>query len=408
METPPDPTADIEEVGPIDKATQHRYRVFKKNAPFIYDHLTTHSLLWPSLSVQIFPDLEVVEQKSGPSTVFQRLLFGTFTLGQATDNIYIQQLPTYKNLNQSIDIDQWSFNAEKEEFELLKVPKLKLRELQAITHFGDVNNVQYMPQNCDIIAAANNHGNLVVYNRTRHSNIKKLMGLEIDNPQLRLEFPSLSDIFALDWNLNAEGTVAAASVDGHVTIHDIKNGYDNKDQTVISPLWTRQRPSGVNDLQWVPSHDLVIVSGEENGAIAILDIREPARSTGEISSLSAVNSVSVHPNESYCVASGHANATVNIWDIRSGKESLREFSPHTDSITQVKWHPNLSNILGTSSADRTVKIHDMEKREIVFSHEGHMLGVNDFDWSRHDDWMVASVADDNSLHVWKPAQRYVS
>lgn len=31
-----------------------------------------------------------------------------------------------------------------------------------------------------------------------------------------------------------------------------------------------------------------------------------------------------------------------------------------------------------------------------------MLGVNDFDWSLHDDWLVATVGDDNSLHAWKP------
>ena len=77
----------------------------------------------------------------------------------------------------------------------------------------------------------------------------------------------------------------------------------------------------------------------------------------------------------------------------------------------MKWHPKYHNILASSSSDKLVKIFDLntieEEEGLIFTHAGHMLGVNDLDWSLHDDWMMASVADDNSLHVWKPSSQIV-
>jgi hypothetical protein len=35
-----------------------RYKIWKKNSPFLYDLVVTHALEWPSLSVQWFPDVK--------------------------------------------------------------------------------------------------------------------------------------------------------------------------------------------------------------------------------------------------------------------------------------------------------------------------------------------------------------
>ena len=80
-------------------------------------------------------------------------------------------------------------------------------------------------------------------------------------------------------------------------------------------------------------------------------------------------------------------------DIRNFDNSLSELHGHSDSVTQLKWNPKCHNILGSSSSDHLVKLHDMSNDSTIFTHLGHML--NDFDWSYADPWMVASVADDN-------------
>ena len=41
----------------------------------------------------------------------------------------------------------------------------------------------------------------------------------------------------------------------------------------------------------------------------------------------------------------------------------------------------------------------------IFIHAGHTSTVEDFSWSASDPWMLASTAQDNTLHVWQMAPR---
>lgn len=41
--------------------------------------------------------------------------------------------------------------------------------------------------------------------------------------------------------------------------------------------------------------------------------------------------------------------------------------------------------------------------ELVFVHGGHTSKINDISWNPNDEWTIASVADDNVLQIWQPA-----
>lgn len=41
-----------------EKMINEEYKVWKKNAPYLYDLVVTHALEWPSLTVQWLPDVE--------------------------------------------------------------------------------------------------------------------------------------------------------------------------------------------------------------------------------------------------------------------------------------------------------------------------------------------------------------
>ena len=41
--------------------------------------------------------------------------------------------------------------------------------------------------------------------------------------------------------------------------------------------------------------------------------------------------------------------------------------------------------------------------ELVFVHGGHTAKINDISWNPNDEWTLASVADDNVLQIWQPA-----
>lgn len=42
-----------------EKIINEEYKIWKKNAPFLYDLVMTHALEWPSLTVQWIPDKEM-------------------------------------------------------------------------------------------------------------------------------------------------------------------------------------------------------------------------------------------------------------------------------------------------------------------------------------------------------------
>jgi WD40 repeat protein len=42
--------------------------------------------------------------------------------------------------------------------------------------------------------------------------------------------------------------------------------------------------------------------------------------------------------------------------------------------------------------------------ELLFIHGGHTSKISDFAWNGNDDWVVASVAEDNILQIWQMAE----
>ena len=393
---------EIEETSPILEKAQREYRVWKKNAPYLYDYISTTSLLWPSLTVQFFPDIE----QPTPETSYQRLILGTFTLGQSIDAILILRVPMYTQLSSHLDnVDRLNYT-DRHEFELNTVPKLKAHPLQKINHLGDVNRVRYMPHNPDIIASLNNAGGLLVYDRTKHPNSNPKD--EPNVPQLRLETASSADIFGVDWNKQKESELVAADVEGSLWIYDLREQLKNKDQDLLSPLKLAKHSTGINDIEWSPTHASIFAFVDESGSLHINDTRQPVKdakkgyavktfAVGE--DKDALNSLSF--GISNYIATGDQSGNLTVVDLRQGP--ISRWKSFQDSITQVRWHHNHANVLAASSMDTNLKIFDLAKEEKeIFVHSGHMLGVNDFDWSLHDDWLMASVSDDNSLHTWKP------
>ena len=62
-----------------EKVRAEEYKVWKKNAPFLYDLVLTHALEWPSLTCEWIPD------EAGGSS--HKLLLGTHTCVGGTATI---------------------------------------------------------------------------------------------------------------------------------------------------------------------------------------------------------------------------------------------------------------------------------------------------------------------------------
>merc|ERR1712046_98953 len=80
--------------------------------------------------------------------------------------------------------------------------------------------------------------------------------------------------------------------------------------------------------------------------------------------------------------------------------------------------PHNETIVASSSSDRRLHIWDLSKigdeqsqedaedgpPELLFIHGGHTAKITDFAWNANEDWVIASVAEDNIIQVWQMAE----
>jgi histone-binding protein RBBP4 len=85
---------------------------------------------------------------------------------------------------------------------------------------------------------------------------------------------------------------------------------------------------------------------------------------------------------------------------------------------QIGWSPEHPTILASCGADRRLNIWALHKigdeqcpedaedgpPELLFVHGGHTSKISDFAWHPTSAFTIASVAEDNVLQIWQPAE----
>lgn len=379
----------------VDLNTEVRYRTWKKNAPYLYDYCSTVGLVWPSLTIEFLPDVRTL-----PEGTYQRLLYGTFTNHAAQDQMILGQafLPTANPTADNI-----VYNPDKQEYEMKLSQSSAFKTIHHINHFGDVNRARYMPQNPDVIASANHLGQISIFERTKLP-MRQAEG-EIRSHALFIPTNAVEgEIFAIDWNAAKEGELISGDANGNLYLYDITSFTSEK--SIISEKQSNYMNIGINDIQFMPQHHSLIVIADEGGTVSIYDTRQKKIVLAHQYETLGINLVSANPSIAHCIAGGSSDGAVAVYDLRRFGQldpPLYKSQHHADSITQLKWHPHHLNVVGSSSRDRLVRLFDVASKSLLFSHEGHMYGVNDFDWSYHDEWLLALVGDDNALQIWRPS-----
>lgn len=77
-----------------DRLIQEEYKVWKKNAPFLYDKVMTHSLEWPSLTVQW---LNEVTTDNDRQVSIHKILLGTHTSDDEQNYLMVGEVRSLNN-----------------------------------------------------------------------------------------------------------------------------------------------------------------------------------------------------------------------------------------------------------------------------------------------------------------------
>lgn len=409
---------DIEEqpVSTIPEDVQTRYIHWKKNTKLLYDYLNTNSTKWPSLTCQFFPDLDTSSDQ-------HRLLLSSFTSSQLPEDesVYISKISTLKHLN-------WSSlnNFDMDEMEFKPDPSVKLPPKNLTTEVsirfpnGDCNRSRYLPQNPDLIAAASSDGSVYIFNKTKHGN-SVLRSKSSDDFQARLfsgshdaqNLDNFNEAVSLSWNKHKEGILGVSYSQGQCNIWDVKK-FSRSNILISQPELTVTFDSnGCNDLDWMPMHDSMFIACGESNKLGLFDIR--LNGEKEVNSISnykhedGINTCKFNPGNSLLVASADTCGRINLWDIRKLDQEPISTMQHGSSISTIEWNPNIGVVFASAGQeDGLVKLWDASVGKEIFVHGGHMLGVNDISWDMHDPWLMASVSNDNTIQIWRPAKNIVS
>ncbi|EGR30912.1 retinoblastoma-binding protein, putative [Ichthyophthirius multifiliis] len=396
-----------------NQAINEEYKIWKKNAPFLYDVLITHELEWPSLTVQWLPTKDIPQESD---YAIHKLLLSTHTSGQEKDFLLIAKvrLPLEETTSevpesQGVQIKEIGQSAGDNRIEIET----------KILHEGESNRSRYMPQKYNVIASKLNNGEIHVFDYTQHPT--QPVGDQV-KPQLRLTGHT-QEGYGLSWNPNKQGYILSGGYDKKICIWNVEAA--SQLNTAMNPYTEINfHKSGVEDVAWHQINSDIFGSVSDDKTVAIWDLRQ--RNTAGI--INPVHCTQAHKGEIYCIdfnpfneylfITGSEDKTVAFWDIRNTTKRLHTFEGHTDQVLRVEWSPFNIGVFASASSDRRVIVWDISRcgqeikgedlqdgaAELMFMHGGHRAKVNDFSWNTKDHLVIASVEENNILQVWQMAR----
>ena len=405
------------------KAINEEFKVWKRNTPFLYDMLAIHALEWPSLTVQFLPERTRGGGADGQDEYdVQRLMLGTHTSDGEGNYILIAEM--------RLPLPSASYHTDGGYGGVYG----KLEVVQAINHSGEVNRARCMPGNSQWIASKGNGADVLLFDRTQHVN--KPNRNSQCKPEYRLTGHD-KEGYGLSWSHMRDGYLLSGSEDGLVCLWDVSGstgkrgaGSDSSGGVHLPALATfKGHTDNVEDVAWHSANQHLFASASDDKQLMLWDTRSKPSTPVQtaIPHTAEINSLAFNPHSPNLLLSGSADHTLALLDVRQLSTKLHSFEHHTDQVFACHWSPFNGTTFVSGSGDRRCCVWDVRRigeeqspeeaedgpSELLFVHGGHTDKISDVSWMgageaveqwQSDEWVIASVADDNILQVWEPAE----
>ncbi|KVH96528.1 G-protein beta WD-40 repeat-containing protein [Cynara cardunculus var. scolymus] len=400
-----------EDSGGDDYQLEEEFGVWKKNTPFLYDLIISHSLDWPSLTVQWLPSLPSSYQDA--SFAVHKLILGTHTSDENPNFLLVAEVHLPVNPSSSMNTN----------IQDPHIPKVEI--IQKIHVDGEVNRARCMPQNPSIIAAKTSSSEVYLFD-----SMKQLSNHEGDycEPDMRLRGHE-KEGYGLSWSPFREGYLLSGSNDCKICLWDVSAMPVDKvlDAKYIYEIYglllcylsaKEDHGSVVGDVSWHLKNDSLFGSVGDDCKLMIWDLRTNKHEQSVVVHEKEVNYLSFNPHNEWVLATASSDTTVGLFDMRKLTSPLHVLSSHTEEVFQVEWNPKHETVIASSGDDRRLMVWDLNRigdeqlegetedgpPELLFSHGGHKAKISDFSWNENEPWVISSVAEDNALQVWQMAE----
>ena len=131
--------------------------------------------------------------------------------------------------------------------------------------------------------------------------------------------------------------------------------------------------------------------------------KKKSKKSNDAYHVDSVLALSSNPQLGNLLASGSADKTIKLWDLNSCT-AAQTYSHHTDKVCALAWHPSQSSVLLSGSYDRTIVAADMRAPEATKPRWGVESDVELVRWDPHNEQLFYVSTENGILHCFDARQ----
>lgn len=234
------------------------------------------------------------------------------------------------------------------------------------------------------------------------------------------------EVWGLAWSSLANRLLTSGD-DGNIFVWDINDYsiYNSNDAKMLpTKKCSYKNLTLIQAIEASKEHPDVFFTGDDNSNLLLWDLRTPDPNALGFplhykSSKQSFNSISNNQFRPYLLATGGSNLEIDVIDIRMPNFPLTQFEGHSNSINSIEWNPLNENLLASASLDNKILIWDLSLNgaetlleanddensdTLIFTHLGHIMPVQDLNWSNSlkNPNAITSVDDSGVWTYWMP------
>jgi histone-binding protein RBBP4 len=300
-------------------------------------------------------------------------------------------------------------------------------------HPQEVNRARFMPQNKLVIGtrtqkSLEGYSDVLIYKYNKHRMFDKDNILVKSKPEPKPNFTlqqHTEEGHGICWNPNRKGDLLTCGKDKIICLWTLRDGSPETHNGVIKPerIISGFHTDSIEDVGWNYEHQNLFCSVGEDSLLFLWDSRNPVKPMYSVKGCHGghgINCLSWNKTNSNVIATGGDDHMVNIYDVRKFTTPLHIIKT-AGQVQALQWNPHYEDIIASGCDSGKVSIFDMSRSwneqtaeeklegppELIFSHEGHGPDkIFDLAWNPDEDFVIASVALDSTLQIWKPASKY--
>lgn len=393
------------------------YKIWKKNTPYLYDVVMTHSLEWPSLTCQWLP---MVKKPDGQPTEEHSLLLGTHTTGE--QNYLIVASVTMPKSEDNVVVPVTSTSDENtathNEKEVKQEESKEPEKSTNSTAHAEKKDASHINET------------------TSTTTSKDSTNKEIPTPTTTTTSSNsaivATPIAHYDDERNEVGgfgfTPSISSNIHNTTSSTISNIHNNMSTPGKIDIRMKIKHLGeVNRARYMPQNHFIVATRGPDPELYIFDLSKHSSFPDE-DSLCAPQCVCVgHEKEGYGLAwsplkegmllSGSEDKTVNLWNANhlihnnstsgsTGSDNNQinpdfTFLGHTDAVEDVAWHAHDANMVGSVGDDRSIMLWDIRQpKAIHLIKDAHAGDINSIAFNPLNEFLFATGSADKTVALW--------